>query len=174
MVAHCGTMTSAFGFTSHGCPDGISGPNPLRIDRRFFPEPASEVEGVSFQAINLYMDFPTNVTALRQTPCADDCCATNPIMKEEHLAPKLPTSSLADGLSLCKTHREIYQTLRTNQACSFMRCLMLGVSGTDGGNYCSGRMGQAAIPPAEGPRVKFYSDPSHHKAPANGMEKHTR
>ena len=116
------------------------------------------------------MAFPSKVTALCQTPCTDDCFPAAPILREDHQASKLPASNLTDVLSMCKTHRGIYLTMRTNQAYSAMQCLRLGVSGPEGKNYCATHMSQAAIPPEEGRRVEFEFDPSHPKAPAYGME----
>ena len=48
--------------------------------------------------------------------------------------------------------------------------MRLGVSGPEGKHYCATHMGQALVPPADAPYVKFEFEPRHHKAPAAGMD----
>ena len=68
------------------------------------------------------------------------------------------------------TNRDMYHTLRPNQAFSSMQCLRMVGSVAEWGNYCPTHMSQAVLPPAKAPKVKFEYDPKHAKAPAYGME----
>ena len=61
------------------------------------------------------MDLPSQLTVLRQRPCTDPVCEMDPILMEGHVASRFHAAEMSNGLPLCKTHRDIYQTLRTNQ-----------------------------------------------------------
>ena len=132
-------------------------------------EPPSESEDRSFQANVLYMALPRKIAALAQSQRKDQDCDLVPIVREDHTASKLPGVVLREGVNLCKTHRDIYHTLRGQQVCSAMQSLRLGVSGPEGKHYCPSHMGKAAIPPSEAPKVKFEMEPGHPNAPAVGM-----
>ena len=101
---------------------------------------ASEAEGKTCHANILHMALPSKVTALCQSPCTDNNCELTPILREGHISPKLPRVSLREGVDLCKTHRDIYRTPRSNQVCSATQCFRLGVSGPECHNYFATHM----------------------------------
>ena len=133
-------------------------------------DPVSEAEEKSRHANNLYMAMPSKITALSQTPCPDCDCEPSMVLREDHVASRLPAAALDEGGRLCRTHRDIYNTMRAQQVCSVLQCMRLGVSGPEGKHYCATHMGQAVVPPAERPRVKFEQGPRRPKAPAVGMD----
>ena len=140
-----------------------------RASSQVASEPCSDVDELGCQANMLYMDLPSKLTVLSQQPCGDLVCDKATLVVDDHLASRLPASDLTEGLSLCRTHRDIYQTLRSNQACVALQCNRLGVSGPEGKHYCGQHMGAAVVPAPEGPKVKFESDRDHPKAPAQGL-----
>ena len=107
-------------------------PNQREGGKPSVSEPPSEPEDITCQASILYMSLPSRTTAMRQSPCPDTDCASVSILREDHTASKLPGSVLKEGIYLRRTHRDMYHTLRSNQACSAMQCLRLGVSGPEG------------------------------------------
>ena len=133
-------------------------------------EPPSDAEDKSCQPNSLYMALPITITALSRPPCLDSDCEPTPILREDHAASRLPPEALGEGLCLCRTNRDIYNTLRDQQVCSVLQCLRLGVAGPDGKHYCASHMGQAVVPPADAPKVKVETDPRHPKAPSVGMD----
>ena len=132
-------------------------------------EPASDYDEVCCNANNVYMALPSKTTPLCPTPCKDMDCEIVPILREDHAASKLSAVFLTDGIHLCSTHRDIYHTLRSNQACAVLQCMRLGVSGPDGKNYCPDHMVSAVLPPPVAPTVKFEPMPKLEKVPENGM-----
>ena len=89
-------------------------------------EPTSDYDDGRCTANSLYMSRPSEITALSQNPCRDVDCEVTPILREDHLVPKLPQIFLTEGMSLCNTHRDMYHTIRANQACSVLQCVRLG------------------------------------------------
>ena len=149
--------------------DGSLPVAPLARRRSGISEPSSVGEECCM-ANSLYMSLPSKLTALSPTPCRDVDCEVVHILREDHMVSKLPQTFAVEGMSLCSTHRDMYHTLRTNQACAVLQCMRLGVSGPEGKNYCALHMGQAVLPPKEVPKVKFEHDPKHDKAPEQGMD----
>ena len=130
---------------------------------------ASDSGDKSCQADSLYMALPHKRTPLCQIPCLDSITDLTPLIREDHEVSRLPSPDLDLGLPLCKTHRDIYQAIRSNQVCNVMQCMRLGVSGPEGKHYCKDHMISAVLPQPVGPKVKFEGDKVP-KSPAVGLE----
>ena len=150
-------------------PERPDGPVPVVRRRSGVSDTGSDYDDMGCSANSLYMSLPRKTTALSQGPCKGRDCDLTPILREDHTVSKLPLVFLTEGLNLCKTHRDIYSTLRGNQACTVLECMRLGVSGPEGKNFCPTHMSQAALPPKEPPKVKFGNLTPPDKAPDIGM-----
>ena len=101
---------------------------PVTITRRRsgISDNGSDYDDCSCTANSLYMALPSKLTALSQRPCKDNDCEIAQILREDHAASKLPQVFLTEGLPLRSTHRDIYNTLRGNQACATLQRMRLG------------------------------------------------
>ena len=84
---------------------------PSKPSDRPASDPGSDVDDVGRQADALYMDLPSKLTVSSQQVCSDTVCEKAILVVEDHLASRLPSSDLREGLPLCRTHRGIYQTI---------------------------------------------------------------
>ena len=110
---------------------------------------SSEAEGRTCQANSLHMALPRKITRFRQSPCGDIKCDITPILREDYTSYSFPANSLSDGANLRRTHREIYQTLTSNQVWAVIHFVKLVASGPEGGLYCITHMSRASIPGAQ-------------------------
>ena len=140
-----------------------------RAPSRRGSEPGSEPDYTVCQASVLYMDLPSKLTVLSQKSCADPVVEMAKLLAEPHIASRIQSSELTNGIPLCRTHRDIYQTLRPNQACAALQRNRLGISGPEGKRYCGVHMGGAVAPAPDGPKVKFPNENTHPMAPSQGL-----
>ena len=133
-------------------------------------EPSSDSDDRACQANSLYMDLPHKRTLLRQAACPDSKTELALLVREDREASRLPQSDLDLGIPLCRNHRGIYQAIRSNQVCTALQCVRLGVTGPEGRHYCNDHVAAAVLPVPTGPKVKFEIDPNRPKSPAMGVD----
>ena len=84
-------------------------------------------------------------------------------------ASRLPKYDLDIWMPLRRTHRDIYQTLRPNQARPGIQLMRLGVYGPDGKHFCPTHMSSAVLPGIDGHMVEFGRNSKQPKAPSQGV-----